>query len=129
MNELRILVSAVLLAAGVSAVVAAATVRLGVEDPPRIASVRLAELTAAYAAVAARDGNSAEATARAVRKWARALDLALAEVADRRNAVLLPARAIAGGAPDVTAEVEDALERALAAMDRPGPSAATEPRP
>ena len=129
MNELRILVSAVLLAAGVSAVVAAATIRLGVEDPPRIASVRLAELTAAYATAAARSGNSAEATARAVRRWARALDLALAEVADRRNAVLLPARAVAGGAPDVTPLVERALERALAAMERPGPTGTTEPRP
>ena len=104
-----VLLSAALLAAGVAAAVAAATVRLGADEPPRIASVRLAELTARFATRAAEDGESAQD----IRAWGLALERALGLVADRRNAVLLPARAVAAGAPDATAEVEAAVARLL----------------
>lgn len=104
-----VLVSAALLAGGIAAAVAAAAVRFAPDEAPRIASVRLAELTAAYATRAAKDGEEAEA----VRAWGVALEAALDEVAARRGAVLLPARAVAAGAPDATAEVEAAMARRL----------------
>ena len=101
------------LAAAVAAAVAVAMVRLTQPDPPRIASVRLGELTARFAIDVAGDGSS-EATATAeARRWAAALEQALRAVAEHRDAVLLPARAVAAGALDVTAEVEAALARAL----------------
>ena len=105
-----VLASAALLAGGIAAVVAAATVRLAPDEAPRIASVRLGEMTAAYATRAAKDGRAAED----VRAWGAALEAALEEVAARRGAVLLPARAVAAGAPDATAEVEAAMARRLA---------------
>ena len=43
------------------------------------------------------------------RLWAAALETALARVAARHRVVLLPARAVAAGAPDLTAEVEAEL--------------------
>ena len=101
------------LAAAVAAAVAVAMVRLTQPDPPRIASVRLGELTARFALdVAGRDG-SEEATSAEARGWALALEQALRTVAERHGAVLLPARAVAAGAMDVTPEVEAALARAL----------------
>lgn len=117
------LLSAVLLSIGVAAAVAAATVRMAADERPRIASVRLGELVAEHAGSAARADATAEETAAAVRGWALALEEALGEVAERHGLVLLPARAVAAGAPDVTAEVEAAMARVLA---RPAPGAGAE---
>ena len=105
-----VIVSAVLLSGAVAAAVAAATLRYGVEEPPRIAGVRLAEITAAYTTRAASEGKSAED----VRAWGEALEAALDRVAARHRLVLLPARAVAAGAPDATARVEAALAAILA---------------
>ena len=87
-------------------------VRLTLPDPPRIASVRLGELTAGFALDVAGSDGSGEAAAEA-RRWASALEGALRAVAERHGAVLLPARAVAAGALDLTPEVEAALARAL----------------
>ena len=105
-----VMVSAVLLSGAVAAAVAAATLRYGVEEPPRIAGVRLGEITAAYTTRAASEGRSAED----VRAWGEALEVALDRVAARHRLVLLPARAVAAGAPDATARVEAALAAILA---------------
>ena len=99
MSDLRLLASALLLSGGMAAAVAAATLRYGVDEPPRIASVRLGEITAAYTTRAAEQGRSAED----VRAWGAALEAALDRVAKRHATVLLPARAVAAGAPDLTA--------------------------
>ena len=104
------MVSAVLLSGAVAAAVAAGTLRYGVEDPPRIAGVRLAEITAAYTTRAATEGRTAED----VRAWGAALEAALERVAARHGAVLLPARAVAAGAPDLTRQVEAELAGLLA---------------
>ena len=104
-----VLVSAVLLSGAVAAAVAAGVLRYGMEPAPRIAGVRLAEITADYTARAATTG----ATAEDVRVWGMALETALDAVAQRHGTVLLPARAVAAGAPDLTPEVEAALERLL----------------
>ena len=114
MNELRLLLPAVLLAAGVSALVAAGFARLAADTAPGIASVRLAELVAEHAAEAARGSGGAEETAAATRAWALALEDALGTTAARHGAVLLPARAVAAGAPDLTLEVRAELVRVLA---------------
>ena len=121
MSEGRVLLCAVLLAAGVAAAVAAATVRLAVEDAPRIASVRLAELAAAHAAETARGDGSAEETAAAVHAWALGLEAALGVVAERHRVVLLPARAVAAGASDLTHLVEAAMAEATAGRSAPNP--------
>ena len=105
-----VMVSAVLLSGAVAAAVAAATLRYGVEEPTRIAGVRLAEITAAYTTRAATEGGMAEE----VRAWGVALEAALDDVARRHGVVLLPARAVAAGAPDMTPEVEAALTAVLA---------------
>ena len=105
-----VMVSAVLLSGAVAAAVAAATLRYGVEAPPRIAGVRLAEMTAAYTTRAAAEDRTAED----VRAWGAALEAALGSVARRNGVVLLPARAVAAGAPDMTRQVEAALATALA---------------
>ena len=105
-----VMVSAVLLSGAVAAAVAAATVRLAAPEAPRIGSVRLGEMTAAYTTRAAAEGRTSED----VRTWGAALEAALDHVADRHGAVLLPARAVAAGAPDLTAEVEAALTAILA---------------
>ena len=116
MSEVRLLASALLLSGGVAAAIAAATLRYGVEPPPRIAGVRLAEITAAYTTRAATEGRTSEE----VRAWGAALEAALGRIAERHRAVLLPARAVAAGAPDLTAQVEAALAEVLArnAKDR-----------
>ena len=106
-----VVASAVLLSGAVAAAVAAATLRYGVEEPPRIAGVRLAEITASYTTRAASQGESAED----VRAWGEALEAALDRVAARHRLVLLPARAVAAGAPDATTKVEAALAAILAA--------------
>ena len=105
-----VMVSAVLLSGAVAAAVAAATLRYGVEPAPGIASVRLGEMTAAYTTRAAAEGRTAED----VRAWGEALEAALDRVSRRHGAVLLPARAVAAGAPDLTPEVEAVLAAILA---------------
>ena len=105
-----VLLSAVLLSGAVAAAVAAAMLRYGVEPAPGIASVRLGEMTAAYTTRAASEGKTGED----VRAWGEALEAALGRVARRHEVVLLPARAVAAGAPDLTPEVEDTLAAILA---------------
>ena len=113
-----VMVSAVLLSGAVAAAVAAAALRFGpdlvpgygTEPEPRIASVRLAEITAAYTTRAAEKGETPEG----VRAWGAALEAALGSVARRHRVVLLPARAVAAGAPDMTGPVEAALAEFLA---------------
>ena len=104
-----VMVSAVLLSGAVAAAVAAATLRLAAPDVPRIASVRLGEITAAYTTRAAAAGETSDG----VRAWGAALEAALQRVAQRHGAVLLPARAVAAGAPDLTPEVVAALAALL----------------
>ena len=60
-------------------------------------------MTAAYAVKAAGENAAAAAVASDARAWGAALEAALARVAARHGAVLLPARAVAAGAPDMTA--------------------------
>ena len=105
-----VMVSTVLLSGALAAAVAAATVRLAAPEPLRIASVRLGEMTAAYTTRAASEGTTAEG----VRAWGEALEAALERVAATHGVVLLPARAVAAGAPDLTEEVEVALSERLA---------------
>ena len=115
------MVSAVLLSGAVAAAVAAATLRYGTEPAPRLAGVRLAEITAAYTTGAAVGGESAAD----VRAWGAALEASLGIVARRHRVVLLPARAVAAGAPDMTRQVEAALADILAR--RTGGSAGAAP--
>ena len=121
MSEARLLACAMLLSGGMAAAVASATLRYGVEPPPRIAGVRLAEITAAYTTRAATEGRTSED----VRAWGSALEAALDHVAAHHGAVLLPARAVAAGAPDLTRAVEAALAQFLAR--RTGGSAGAAP--
>ena len=127
MSDLRVLAAAVLLAAGVAAAVAAATIRFGGDPLPRIATVRLGQMTADYAVRAAGSGASAEASAARTRAWAAALENALAAVSRRHRAVLLPARAVAAGAPDLTDEVEAALAAAMTKAGAPAEPSAPVP--
>ena len=117
------LLATLVLAAAVASAVAVAMVRLTQADPPRIASVRLAELTARFALDAAGNEGSGEAAAVEARRWGSALQHALRAVAERHRAVLLPARAVAEGAPDLTPEVEAALARALEEPEAEGAAA------
>ena len=110
MSELRVVLCAALLAGGVAAAVAAAVLRLGAPEAASIASVRLGEMTAAYTTRAAAEGG----TAGDVRAWGEALEAALDRVSRRHGAVLLPARAVAAGAPDLTPEIEAVLAELLA---------------
>ena len=107
MSEVRLLACAVLLSGGVAAAVAAATVRMAAPEAPRIASIRLGEMTAAWTTRAAAEGR----TAAEARAWGAALEAALGRVAGSHGVVLLPARAVAAGAPDMTPAVEAALGR------------------
>ena len=105
-----VMVSALLLSGAVAAAVAAAMLRLAAPEPsPRVAGVRLAEITAAWTTRAAEEGASVEDA----RAWGAALETALDHVAERDRLVLLPARAVAAGAPDVTALVEGTLAAML----------------
>ena len=119
-----VVLSAVLLAGAVAAAVSAAMLRFAPNDSPRIASVRLGEMTAAYAVKAAGENAAAAAVASDARAWGTALEAALARVAARHDVVLLPARAVAAGAPDMTARVEAVLAGLLA---RSAPGAAVRP--
>ena len=124
-----VMVSAVLLAGAVAAAMSAAMLRFGDDGAPAIASVRLGEIAAGYAVTAAGAGSSEEETAADARRWAAALETALGRVAERHRVVLLPARAVAAGAPDLTVEVEAALAALLAGgpADGPGPSPGARP--
>ena len=113
-TSLPVVLSAVLLAGAVAAAVSAAMLRFGSDYPVQIASVRLGEMTAAYTVKAAGENAPAATAARDARAWGTALETALARVAARHRVVLLPARAVAAGAPDLTAEVEAALTGLLA---------------
>ena len=124
--DLTAVACTLLLAAAVAAAASVAMVRLTLPEPPRIASVRLAELTAGFALDVADSDGSEEAAAVEARRWASALQHALRAVAERHRAVLLPARAVAEGALDLTPEVEAALARAL--EEPKAEDAATPPR-
>ena len=124
-----VVLSAVLLAGAVAAAVSAAMLRFAPVDGPRIASVRLGEMTAAYAVKAAGENAAAAAVASDARAWGTALEAALARVAARHGAVLLPARAVAAGAPDVTAEVEAVLAGLLASSRSSDPGQPEAGRP
>ena len=115
-----VVLSAALLAGAVAAAVSAAMLRFAPADAPPIASVRLGEMTAAYAVKAAGENAPAAAAASDARAWGAALEMALARVAARHGAVLLPARAVAAGALDVTAEVEAVLAGLLASARSSG---------
>ena len=91
MSELRILAAAALLAGGVAAAVSAVTVRYTADRVSHVASVRLGELAAGYAARAARGDASAVETAAAAQIWALDLEAALERVAARHGVALLPA--------------------------------------
>ena len=106
MNGFSGFAAALLLAAGVAAAVSAGTLRFSLENPPRIASVRLSTLTADYVTRSLRAGGDSEKSLAAARDWGARLETALARVAARRGVVLLSAGAVAAGAVDVTAEVE-----------------------
>ena len=124
-----VILSAVLLSGAVAAAVSAATIRLAAPEAPAIASVRLGEITAAYAVTAAGKDSTADATAADARAWAAALESALTMVAERHRVVLLPARAVAAGAPDMSAHVEAALAAVLARSRADTPAAATDAKP
>ena len=109
MSDLRLLAASVLLAAGISAAVSAAAMRFGAAPAPGIATVRLGEIAAAWTVKAAGEQSSEEAASASARLWAAALETALRETAARHRVVLLPARAVAAGAPDLTHEIEAAL--------------------
>ena len=111
--DLSAVLCTLVLAAAVASAVAVAMVRLTQPDPPRIASVRLGELTTRFALDVAGDGSSEETAAAEARRWASALERALRAVAERHDAVLLPARAVAVGALDLTPEVDAVLARLL----------------
>ena len=114
-----VVLSAVLLSGAVAAVVSVAVVRLVAERTPTIASVRLGEIAAEYAVSAAGNDRSGEAAAADARTWGIALEAALDRVAQATGSVLLPARAVAAGAPDATETVKFVLREYLAER-RPG---------
>ena len=121
MSEVRTVLSAALLAAGVSAAVSAGFARYAQDPAPGIASVRLADLAADHvfqamdAAGTTADGGALEDSAPSydaerTRVWAASLERALGVVAARHGVVLLPARAVAAGAADFTEEVRAEIE-------------------
>ena len=110
----RLLACAVLLNAGIAAVIAAGFAKNAADAVPRIASVRLAELVSEQVDDSVRIDVGAEAAAREARVLGQALEQALHTVALRRGVVLLPVRSVAAGALDVTAEVEAEMARLLA---------------
>ena len=130
-SDVRVLLSAVLLAMGVSAAVSAGFMRYeknAGDNGPRIVTVRLAELAADHvlqATGSARSMDGAGGTALAspeydaerTREWAASLEKALDTVAARHGAVLLPARAVAAGAVDVIREVKTEMELIFQVLD------------
>ena len=119
MSGLRLLICAALISLGVAAVAGAGMARYALDSAPGIASVRLTEIVAEHMAGAARDGSGAEEAAASTRAWAGALENALATVAERHNAVLLPIEAVAFGAPDLTAELRAEIAERLNAPKAP----------
>ena len=118
MNGVSAFAAALLLAAGIAAAVSAVTVRLATENVPRIASVRLSNLTADFIVKTLRqEGNNREALG-AAREWSRRLEEALRRVSARRGVVLLTSGAVAAGGRDLTREVEAAM---AALASRKGP--------
>ena len=91
--------------------------------------MRLGELTARFALDVAAGDASGEAAAAHARRWGAALEQALRAVAKRHDAVLLPARAVAAGALDLTPEVEVALARSLAPPEAKAAAAPAGARP
>lgn len=112
MSTLGTIAAALLLAAGMAAAVSAATARMALERVPRIASVRLAELTAEYVTQAAREHMGGDEAAEAARDWAGRLDEALDLISAHYRVVLLPARAVAAGAEDFTDRVKAVMRAA-----------------
>ena len=109
MRSLPAFAAALMLAAGVSAAVSAVTARLALDRVPRIASVRLSNLTADFIVKTLRqEGNNREALG-AAREWSRRFEEALARVSARRGVVILTSGAVAAGARDLTREVEAAM--------------------
>ena len=119
MSGVSTLGAALLLAAGVAAAVSALSARMALERVPRIASVRLAELTAEYVTQAARESTGRDDAAEAARGWARRLDEALVRTSARHGVVLLPAWAVAAGVEDFTAEVKAAMQAVALEDDHP----------
>lgn len=101
--------AALLLAAGVAAAVSAVTVRVSLEKAPRIAVVRLADLTTEYVTRALREGGDSKKSLAAARAWAVRLEDALTRIAARRGVVLFTAGTVAAGGEDLTREVEAAM--------------------
>jgi len=81
-------------------------------DAPRIGRVRLEALAMEHIEAAVRDGElSEEEASERTRAWAKSLEAALERVAEERGVVLLPAQAVAAGAPDYTEEVRRRLRK------------------
>lgn len=131
MSDVRVLLSAVLLAIGVSAAVSAGFMQYADDTGPRIVTVRLAELAADHVLQASGSGRSMDGSGgtalvspeydlERTRAWAASLEMALDTVAGRHGAVLLPARAVAAGAVDVTGEVRTELARLIQPSDSGG---------
>lgn len=119
MSTLGTVAAAILLAAGVAAAVSALSTRMALERVPRIASVRLAELTAEYVTQAARERKGPDEAGEAARDWAGRLDEALSLISAHYRVVLLPARAVAAGAEDFTDRVKAAMRAAAREDDVP----------
>ena len=83
------------------------------EDSPPIGQVRLEELVLEYVAGAVGEDTDSAEVAAATRAWASSLESALERVAEERGVVLLPAEAVAAGAPDYTGEVRRRLEETV----------------
>lgn len=109
MSGLSAFAAALLLAAGIAAAVSAVTVRFALENPPRIASVRLADLTTDYVTRSLRESGDSKKALDAARAWAVRLEEALVRVAKHHGVVLFTAGAVAAGAVDLTREVEAAM--------------------
>ena len=109
MREISAFVAALLLAAGIAAAVSVVTVRVSPEKAPRIAVVRLVDLTTDYVTRALREGGDSKKALAAARAWAVRLEEALVGVAKHHGVVLLTTDAVAAGAEDLTREVEAAM--------------------
>ena len=118
MSGASTLAAVLLLAAGVAAAVSALSARMVLERVPRIASVRLAELTAEYVTQAARERKGRDEAAKAAREWAGRLDEALGRISAHYRVVLLPARAVAAGAEDFTDRVKGTMRAAAREDER-----------
>ena len=105
MNAARPVGPAVLICAGVAAVVAAAMARWAVNTGPRIGTVRLDDLATEFVAAAVRGETSGGEAAEASRIWGLSLEAALDRVAESHGVVLVAPEAVLAGAADYTAEV------------------------